>query len=220
MNLFSRQKLTKLFVIVSLFGMIWAARLTFLYFISDHWIGTLGVTTTMMGGMMYLSWKEKLGWYGNAFWGILSSKLSKKYTKGAISFFTMQLFMLAAFSIGMHMGESVFQEEAKTQHDNIISKNPDAFDEGKFEETVKQEFEKNPLQMIAVFLLAVFLVPLMVFANFPEFAGLMANVNIMYGGQLSHLIDIAFIEEIEVMGILIFTRLLQKKNNMSKRIQY
>lgn len=211
MKLFSRQRLTGLLVTFSIFGLLWGIRLLFLGMVGNQWIGTLGITSLIMGVMITLSWRDKLGWYGKAFKRTLTGRLTKRMTKWAFSIGVFQLFIIMSFSAGIHTGETIFRDHMESQHDIMVQKNPEVFDRGGFEKKVNEEIRENPIQLILGIILAAVVIPFAIIGDFPTFAGIMANVNLVYGGQLSHLVDIILVEEIEVFCLLVCIRILQQR---------
>lgn len=205
-----RDKLNKLVVVGSLVVLVWFARLFILEVISEHWIGTIGITAGIFGGITYLSYKDKLGAWGRVYKGVILSKASRKVTRIMVSLTITSLFFLGSFSVGMHASSMYFTAET-SELSRIAEENGQPMTREALEAQVSKDLTEKPLEMALLVIVAFFAIPLLMFADFPLFASLMGTMNGIFGGQLIHIVDIFLIQELEGIGVLLFVRRLQKQ---------
>jgi len=199
-------------VLASIFAILWTARIIFITLVTDHWFGTLGLTSAILGTITYLSWKGKLGRYGQVYKKSLTHKIMKKLTKWRIiaGFFIM--FWLGAFSAGMHYSNSTYHAQTETMIQKTIEIKGDQFltPEG-LDREIKSQYSADPAQMIIRMALGIVALPLVVFLDFPLWSMTTGMMNYAFGGQFIHLIDILLLEEIEIFGLMVFVSKMQKK---------
>ena len=197
-------------VVGSLVVVVWLARLFILEVVSDHWIGTIGITAGIFGTITYLSYKDRFGAWGRVYKSVILSKASRRVTRIMVSLTGTALFFLISFSVGMHASESYFTAET-AELSRIAEEHGQPMTREALEAQVSKDLQENPLQMALLVVVAFFAIPLLMFADFPLYASLMGTMNHIFGGQLIHIVDIFLIQELEAIGVLFFVRRLQKQ---------
>lgn len=208
-----KSKLATISVLASIFVMLWAARLAFIYSISDHWFGTLGLTSLILGTITYLSWKDKLGRYGLIYKRSLNHKIMKKLTKLRIISMAFTILMMASFSAGMHAAKDTYQAETVTMIKQVKEiKGDDYLTQERVVQETEQVIKANPWLYVVAFLSLIIIIPYLVLFHFPDWAVMMGLTNQVLGNQFIHIIDILLVEALELIGLMIFMRHIQKKS--------
>ena len=200
-------------VLASIFAILWGARLSLIYFVSDHWFGTLGITSLVLGTITYLSWKDRLGRYGQIYKKALTHKLMKKFTKWRLGLGIFFILMFAAFSAGMHASKDTYQIQTTDTIQKIEAVQGEEFFTQK--ETISRAetmIKEKPVTTILSVILGMLLLPFIAILDFPAWSVAVGMVNHIFAGQMVHLIDILLIEQVELMGILVFVHWIQKKD--------
>ena len=208
-----KDKLYTGLVLASIFAILWGARLALIYFVSDHWFGTLGITSLILGSITYLSWKDRLGRYGQIYKKALTHKLMKKFTKWRLVLGIFFILMFAAFSAGMHASKDTYQMETTQTIEKIEAVQGEQFFTQ--EETISRAetmIKEKPVITILSVILGMLLLPLIAVLDFPAWSVAVGMVNHVFAGQMVHLIDILLIEQVELMGILVFVHWIQRKD--------
>jgi len=190
-----------LIVSASILAMFIPVRMLFVKYISENWFGSFGTLTVIFGVILYLSRKNKLGWYGRVF----EERLTK-VTRGRrrilvwlVTGFT--IYFLAASIYGIESSNDQYKE----LKDSLKSSIPK--DQQNMEYMVKQT-KDVPLEYYPI---ALGLVILTFFFRFDLYAAMMGYINDITGGYFIHLMTIMFVEEVEVIGFLVFYRYFLKK---------
>lgn len=200
-------------VLSSVFGIMWGVRILFITLVTDHWFGTLGITTLVLGTITYLSWKDKLGRYGEIYKKALTHKIMKKFTKWRIITGIFFILMFAAFSAGMHASKDTYQMQTTDTIQKIEAvQGEDFFTQEETIERAETMIKEKPVTTVLSILVGLLLLPLIAVLDFPSWSVAVGMVNHIFAGQMIHLIDILLIEQIELMGILVFVHRIQKKD--------
>ena len=205
-----RDKLDKILVVSCVVALAWLLRLFMLEVVSDHWIGTVGITAGLFGGLTYLSYAGRLGAWGRVYRGIILSKASRKATKIMVSLTVTALFFLGSFSAGMH-ASSMYYSEQTAELSRIAEQNGQPMTREELESQISADLRDDPLRMALLVVVGFVAIPLLMFADFPLFASMTGTMNGIFGGQLVHIVDIFLIQEIEAIIILVLVRRLQAR---------
>ena len=175
-------------------------RLVFFTYVSDHWFGSLGVLSLTLVAIIYLSYKQKLGYLGRL---IIKQLNHIKYSRLVAVAFTVKIFMIIAFTcafIGMSFGgdssyvavvDQMFVDEGVDSVDDILT-------------IANPELGLLDYIFTALFL---FILP---FVDFELFSGMMYSIDQLSGGWISHFIAISLIELIEVFTIMVYFKFIRK----------
>lgn len=176
-------------------GVFLPLRLLFVEYVSDHWLGSLGLISGLMILLVILFKKGKLGKIGKIF-----EKHTKKMVFGKTGKFVIILSMLSLTYFGstiilMERGNTTFSEDKSLFYDVII--------ENKDMTQINQNNLKNfhtiyesENRMISTFDYA--------------FSITYSIMNEFSNGWLEHIYFVLMVEQIEMIGIFIFTRLAYK----------
>jgi hypothetical protein len=188
-------------VSISIIAILLPVRILFVKFISTNWLGTIGIMTVIFGTILYLSRKQKLGWYGRVFEERLTkiTRGKRRILVWIITGFT--IYFLAASIYGIESSNDQYKE----LKDSLKSSIPK--DQQNMEYMVMQT-KDVPLEYYPI---ALGLVMLTFFFRFDLYAAMMGYINDVTGGYFLHLMTIMFVEEVEVIGFLIFYRYFLKK---------
>ncbi|MDC8438259.1 MAG: hypothetical protein LV468_04580, partial [Candidatus Nitrosotenuis sp.] len=173
--------------------------------------GTLGLTSLILGTITYLSWKDRLGKFGKIYIKSLHHKILKKLTKWRIIAGFFLTFWLAAFSAGMHASDNTYHAQTEQLIEKTVELKGEQFltPEG-MQKEAETQYTADPVKMVGMMLLGIVALPLVVFLDFPLWSMTTGMMNYAFGGQFVHIIDILLVEEIEIFGLMIFVRHVQK----------
>jgi len=175
----------KLFVALIFTGIFLPVRLVFYTYVSQYWLGSFGVMTVLMVGIIYFSRKNKLGWVGR-----MINKQVMSFSKGKIGLFVIisLVFFIYFFSLvvyGIHNAPAplvLTVEQIETIQD--IENLP--------------EIRVEPdLILPAIFLI---LIPSEIGFN------IFASINDLSDGWLLHFYTVILVEKIEVLGLILYFR--------------
>ena len=175
-------------------------RIIFVRYVADDWLGSFGLITAFSLMILYLSRKNKLGWFGRAF-----NRQMFKVHKGKRRIFVYsQLFLGFVFFAGtiyaIHLGDSFYETEKIMVIESLDFKNIDQFIE-KSQEDIR--LRDLPLA-IMVFLYIVFF-------RFDLFAIMISSLNEITEGWVMHFATVFLVEDVELIGILFLTKFYIKK---------
>lgn len=187
-----------------------AARLGVIYLAGDHWFGTLGVTTTILFSITWLSWRDRLGKFGQLFKYAFSHKVLRKATTWRIIPAVFMLWLLGSFSVGMHVYQFNNAPLVSFVQD-IQEKNPEVGNVKDLTQRTQQQIVKNPVFFFLSFALAVIATLFLPVVDFQQWVFICGILFELYPWVL-HLVDIALVEEIEVFTVLLFWNFLQRKS--------
>jgi len=197
-----KQKIESLAVYLILIFILFPTRLALVTYVSENWFISFGVMISISVCLIYLSKKGKLGWFGRA----LHRQLFKIH-KGKRRYFVYFQVISATlyFSVtiyGIGIGDTLI-EEKQILKDKI---GIDTMEE--FAEKSKNEIRPNDIPMA---LYALFYI---LFFRFDIFAVIMSTINDMSHGYVLHISTVLLVEEIELIGILILTKLTIKQEQI------
>ena len=188
-----------LIVFLVMTAVLLPVRLFFVSFVSDNWLGSLGIISGITGLILYLTNKNKLGRFGQMFQRQLARLQKGRLAKivfGQTIFFVL---VFGTFSIGIELGNSAFLD----MKEDLLQQNIALNNYGLLVEEVKQI---DPELIPAGILIMIFAI----FFAFPEFSVAVAIVNDLFDGWILHVYTVAFVESLEMLGLLLVFRLYPK----------
>lgn len=186
-------------------GILLPVRLVFVAYVSDNWFGSFGLISLISISLIVLTKKQKLGRFGQMFERQLV-KLQQgkrgKFVYGQSIFF---LIILGGTIFAIEQGNSVYSE----LKDELIKENQDLSDTQKILEKAEQiEFHEWVYGFVGLFLA--------VFYAFPQLSAVFALLNEISNGWVLHFYTVAFVEFLELFGILLTYRIILKKDKRTK----
>lgn len=174
-------------------GILLPARLLFNEFVSDHWLGNLGVITSIGFLLIFLIRKNKLGTLGKIFEKQLISTINGKTGKYIIVISCVFLSYFGTTLILIEHGNTIYAEDTELFYNHIVN---------------NADIEKIPIQdihgpAITDANLGLFNT---VFVLDYAFSVTYAMINEMSHNWVSHLYSVLFVEQIEILALLFFVR--------------
>ena len=175
-------------------------RIIFVRYVADDWLGSFGLITAFSLLILYLSRKNKLGWFGRAFNRQMFKVHKGKrrifvYSQLAIGFI---FFAGTIYAIGL--GDSYYALEKTMVIESLEFKNIDQFVE-KSQEDIR--LRDLPLAIMVFFYIVIF--------RFDLFAIMLASLNEITDGWVMHFATVFLVEDVELIGILFLTKFYIKK---------
>ncbi len=181
-------------------GILLPARILFVEYVSDNWLGSLGIISIISAAVIILARTKRLGAFGDVF-----ERQMYKFQKGkrAIVVFVesaLLLLMLGGMIFAIDQGNITYAD-LKTQNFKNLSaaESPEQILE------VTNEVEGNEWWMGLV------MTPALFFTSFPEMSAIIASIDKKLDGWLMHFYTVGFVEYTELLGVLIFYRFVYKR---------
>ena len=185
----------KLIIVGILTGIFLPARLLFIHFVSDHWLGSLGLISAFAILLVILIQKQKLGRFSKIFENQLKKTVGSKMGKYIIGFAVFFLLYFGVTLFFIDRGNTIYFDDKEIFFAIV---NEDGFN---IEDTSTYDLIGPQLTQYAGS------------ENFQNIAKLDYMFSISYAvmddmsdGWLSHFVVIMFVEQIEVIGLLFFFR--------------
>ena len=181
-------------------GLLLPARLLFVEFVSDDWLGSFGIITAISISVIILAKKNKMG-----FFGPMLERQIYKFQKGkrGIAVFGESVFLilvLGTMIVAIDQGSSVHSEYMLQNSPNTpVVTSP--------EQVMEMTQEMTPADWVVGFLLA----PAALLTEFPKMSAAIASIDQSLDGWLMHFYTVGFVEYLELLGILIFYRVSFKR---------
>ncbi len=188
-------------------GLLLPIRLFFVMYVSDNWFGSFGLISVISITVIILTKKRQLGKFGEMFDRQLSKLQHGKRAKIVYGQSILFLLILGGTIFAIEQGNSTYVE----LKNEILKENEDFSDAGqilaKAEKISFQEWINGFIGMI-----------LAIFFAFPQLAAVFAVLNDSSDGWVLHFYTVAFVEYMELFGILLFFRftMVDKKATISK----
>ena len=176
-------------------GLLLPVRLVFVSFVSDNWFGSFGIISAISVLMIIMVKKGKLGKFGEIFDRQLTKIQHGKRGIFVYSQAILFLMILGGTIFAIEMGNSAFldiKEEILSQHEELSEP-----------ETLIAQSEKFELQDWFYGIIGLFVA---IFVAFPQLAAVFAVLDDTFDGWILHFYTVAFVEYLELFGILIFYR--------------
>lgn len=176
-------------------GILLPVRLLFVSYISSYWLGSFGIISAISIMMIILTKKGKLGKFGDMFERQINKLQKGKKAKIVYSQSIIFLLILGGTIFAIEQGNSTYVE-LKNQ----------ILDEHK-EFAEPEEILKKTEQLDAQdWIFGVVGLFLAVFIAFPQLSAVLAVLNDSFDGWILHFYTVAFVEYLELFGILIYFR--------------
>lgn len=180
----------KILVALIFAGIFFPVRLLFYTYVSQYWLGSFGVMTIMMVSIIYLSRKNKLGYIGR-----LINKHVMSFAKGkygiVVIFFTgifIYFFAIVVLGIENPVGNEAVRLTLEGQGiTNLETLNPRM-----------AQVQIDPLTFVIAFLV--------LFTPNQISSGIFSVMNDFSNGWFLHFATVFLIEEIEIMGLILYFR--------------
>ena len=173
-------------------------RLVFVEYVTDHWLGSLGMITVITLSLIFLSTKGYLGWFGTAFIRLMNRihKGKRRY----IAFPMMALYITFFIStlVGIEMGNTLYsypKEEFLALMPNEIDPSlHSSFDAVK---------DADPEDLIYGFITIGYLI----IFRFDIWAIFVAILDELSEGYVRHFTLVFLVEQIEVIGVILYFKI-------------
>jgi len=188
-------------------GLLLPIRLFFVMYVSDNWFGSFGLISMISITVIILTKKRKLGKFGEMFDRQLSKLQHGKRAKIVYGQSILFLLILGGTIFAIEQGNSTYVE----LKNEILKENEDFSNAGqilaKAEKISFQEWINGFIGMIMA-----------IFFAFPQLAAVFAVLNDSSDGWVLHFYTVAFVEYMELFGILLLFRftMVGKKATISK----
>ncbi len=188
-------------------GLLLPARLLFVEYISDDWLGSFGIISAIFISIIILAKKQKLG-----FFGTMLERQIHKFQKGkrGILVFGESVFLLALLGttiISIEQGNLVYSD-LKLQNNNNLPSN-----------SVQVQILEITKDWTAIDWMKGYLIGVVaMITNFPAMSAAIASIDEATEGWLLHIYTVGFVEYIELLGIFIFYR-IPVGNKLASRTQ-
>jgi len=195
-----KEKLESLVVFGIMAGVLLPARLLFVEFVSDDWLGSVGIISAISLAIVILAKKEKLGFFGPMFERQLYKFQNGK--RGIIVFVesTFLLFILGSMIFAIEMGNTVYSDYKTNNIKNISIPQTE-------EQMIHQVKELKAEEWFIGFIM----IPAAFVTEFPLMSATMASIDETVDGWLMHFYTVGFIEYVELLGILMFYKISFRK---------
>ena len=202
MNEKQRQRLESIAVYLILILILFPIRLALVRFVSDNWFVSFGVMISISVMLIYLTKKGRLGWFGRAF-----HRQMFKIHRGKRRYFVYTQVILITLYFGVsilaiEIGNSYIEEKEQVKEKIGV-------------ETLDEFMEEKETQLTPTdFMFGLYVLFYILFFRFDIFAIIMSTLNDMTDGYMLHISTVFFVEEIELIIILILTKLTVKKEEI------
>jgi len=182
------------------FGLLLPVRLIFSAYISEDWIGSLGIMSVLAILLVVLIKWKKLGWFGVIFEKQMRKTIGGKTGKYLIGFAIFFLVYFGATLVLIDRGNTIYAEDAEIFYLAIME---------------KEGYDINDLSSNGLVGLQ------LAYHQDPQNFEILSDLDYMFSiaysvmnkmseGWIEHLVVIMMVEQIELIGLLIFYRKLFK----------
>ena len=183
----------KLIVLGVTVGLFFPVRIFFSSYVSDDWIGSLGIMSVLAVILVVLIKRKKLGWFGKIFENQMRKTVGGKTGKYLIGFAIFFLVYFGATLFFVDRGNSVYFEDKEIFFNAIM-------EEGGYNITDLKSYDLIGPQLATQN-------ELRVFSSLDYmFSIAYAVMNDMSDGWLEHIVVVMFVEQIELIGLLVLYR--------------
>lgn len=184
----------KLIVFVVVTGLFLPVRMVFYSYVSSHWIGSLGLTSSILLVITFLAHKNKLGRFGSIFVEQMTKTMRGRSGKITICFSLLLIIYLGSTLLWIERGDTTYSDEKQ-----IVSQL--VFSHSNLSPSQVQDMNK----ILQVHKNDIFFVV----SRFDQIVSMTyAIMNDAMGGWLVNLDTILLIEQFEVLGLVFFYRKL------------
>lgn len=191
----------KLILLGITIGVFLPLRVLFAALISENWIGNLGLMTGFALVLVLLIKKNKLGWFGRMFERQMRKSIRGKTVKVLIGFSLFFMIYFGATLFFIERGNEMYSEDKEIFHAAILNQGDfnieDISSYGLIGPKIMAEQNMENMQLIS---------------NMDYlFSIAYAVMNDMSDGWVSHFVVVLFVEQIEVIFLIILFRNTFKK---------
>jgi hypothetical protein len=185
-------------------GILLPVRLLFVSYVSSDWFGSFGIISAISITMIVLTKKGKLGKFGEMFERQINKFQKGKRAKIVYGQSIILLLILGGTIFAIEQGNSV-NLDLKNQ---ILDEHEEFADPEEILKKTEQLNAKDWILGVAGLFLAIFVA-------FPQLSAVLAVLNDSFDGWILHFYTVAFVEYVELFGILIYFRysLYSKKSS-------
>lgn len=187
-------------------GLLLPARLLFITYVSDNWIGSFGIISAISIALLVLVKKGKMGEFGRMFQRQIDKLLSGKRRIIVYAESTFVLALLGTMIFVINMGNSSYSH---IQDDFEIAK----FDNS--ETLIAHTEEWTAEEWLNGFIA----IPIAFVVAFPQMSAVIAQIDSSLDGWLMHFYTVGFVEYAEFLGILLLYRFVIKTKSKTKMVQ-
>jgi hypothetical protein len=185
----------KLIVLSVTVGLFFPIRIIFSSYVTDYWLGSLGIMSVLAVLLVVLIKRDKLGWFGKIFEKQMRKTVGGKTGKYLIGFAIFFLVYFGATLFFIDRGNTIYFEDKEI-----------------FFYAIMEEGGYNINDLSSYDLIGP-LVTQNSFKDFNTFSSLdymfsiaYAVMNDMSDGWLEHIVVVMFVEQIELLGLLVIYR--------------
>lgn len=191
-----KEKYEKLATIAVFTGIFLPVRLLFYTYVSQYWLGSFGVMTILLVSLLYLSSRGKLGWLGK-----IISKHVLRFSKSKLGLVTISssLFILYFFGNVIYGIEFAPEPLKQTISAELESQGINTMQDVTTN-APRTHFE--PAELVLGLLL-------LMIPN-PVVHSIYGIINDMSNGWVMHFSTVIFIEQLEVLGMVVYFRWVKK----------
>jgi len=177
-------------------GLLLPARLLFVEYVSDDWLGSFGIISVISISIIILAKKQKLG-----FFGPMLERQIHKFQKGkrGILVFGESVFLLALLGttiVAIEQGNSIYSDAKLQNNENLSSDSVQI-------QVLEITKDWTPIDWVNAYFMGI----LGVVTDFPAMSAAIASVDQASDGWLLHVYTVGFVEYLELLGILILSRM-------------
>ena len=170
------------------------ARLVFVEYVTDDWLGSFGIISAISLFVIILARKKKLGFFGE----MLERQIYKfqKGKRGLVVFgeSVFLLLILGVMIFAIDQGNTVYSDINTQNIQNIPNSSSQIID-------YTEKWTAS--DWINGFLMA----PIAFVTVFPEMSAVIASIDQRLDGWLMHFYTVGFVEYVELLGIFLFYRI-------------
>ncbi len=185
----------KIIVFGIIAGVFLPVRLLFYTYVSQYWLGSVGLVSMLAIIMIVLTKKNKLGWFGQMFVKQMAKTMRGKAGKIAICFSLIFVVYFGGTLVLIERGNTIYLNEKEAIFSILYSSKAIPVNNSPYTDRIILDNERQ-LVLGTTSL-----------SYFDKIASMTyAILNDLTGGWLVHLHTILLAEQFEVLGILIFFR--------------
>ena len=183
-------------------GILLPVRLFFVSYVSNNWFGSFGIIAIISATIIILTKKGRLGKFGHMFERQINKFQHGKKGKVVYGQAILFLIILGGTIFAIEQGNSVYKE----LKEQILEEHQEFSDPNQ----IIEKTEQLNAQDWAYGFIGLFLA---IFYAFPQLSAVFAVLNDSFNGWILHFYTVAFVEYIELFGILLAFRFFFKTQN-------
>jgi len=192
-------------VAVVMFGIMLPIRIIFVQFVSSWWLGSFGLISLISLTILILAKKQKLGKFGEVFQRQMFKSTRGKRKWLFIPTMAFVLFMTVNITLAIELGNHQYSE-LKEEIKKLIPEEDQNLD------SVLQQTKKVEPQDFAMGIILIFY---LIFFRFDIYSVTMSYLNDISNGYIQHFTVVFLVEQLEVIGLMLFYRFKIKKQQIS-----